>query len=139
MANHNFGDFEEFFFFKDYIRLLEAKKLNGDKENYIRIAIPINNGINIFQGMSGRAKEMFIYEIKKGMQCRLIEKRNNPFARTMQHLKTLDVYELLRDCAIIISGNIGKKGIKSTRKRNEAFFQDFFQEGKYARSTNRCG
>lgn len=27
LANHNFADFEEFFFFKDYVRLLKAKKI----------------------------------------------------------------------------------------------------------------
>jgi len=27
LANHSFSDFEEFFFFKDYVRLLKAKKL----------------------------------------------------------------------------------------------------------------
>jgi len=27
LADHNFGDFEEFFFFKDYVRLLKAKKI----------------------------------------------------------------------------------------------------------------
>jgi len=122
LANHNFGGFEEFLFFKDYVRLLEAKKMDDDKENRIRIAIPTNDGINIFQGMLGRAKEMFIYEIKRGMQCRLIEKRNNQFANTMQHLKTLDVYELLHDCAIIISSSIGKKGIKRLQERGMKLF-----------------
>ncbi len=28
LMNHNFADFEEFFFFKDYVRLLKAKKLD---------------------------------------------------------------------------------------------------------------
>jgi len=117
LANNNFGSFKEFFFFKNYVRLLKAKKLDDDKENRIRIAIPTNDGVNIFQGMLGRANKMFIYEIKNGMQFRLIEKRNNSFAETMQHLKTLDVYELLHDCAIIISGNIGRKGIKRLQER----------------------
>ncbi len=122
LANHKFGGFEEFFFFKNYVRLLKAKKLDGNKENRVRIAIPTNDGINIFQGMLGRAKEMFIYEIKEGMQCKLIEKRNNSYANTTQHLKTLDVYELLRDCAFIISGNIGKKGIKRLQERGMKLF-----------------
>ena len=117
LANNNFGSFKEFLFFKNYVRLLKAKKLDDDKENRIRIAIPTNDGINVFQGMLGRANKMFIYEVKNGMQFRLIEKRNNSFANTMQHLKTIDVYELLRDCAIIISGNIGRKGIKRLQER----------------------
>jgi len=94
----------------------------NNKEKCIRIAIPTNDGVNIFQGMLGRAKEMFIYEVKGGTQFKLIEKRNNQFANTMQHLKTLDVYELLRDCAIIISSNIGKKGIKRLQERGMKLF-----------------
>lgn len=31
----------------------------------------------------------------------------------MQHQKTFDVYEVIRDCSIIISSHIGKKGIAS--------------------------
>ncbi len=31
LINHNFADFEEFFFFKDYVRLLKAKKLDVTK------------------------------------------------------------------------------------------------------------
>ena len=61
--------------------------------------------------MLGMAREMFIYEIINGSQFRLIEKRNNPYESTMQHLKTLDVYEIVHDCEIIVSAKIGKKGI----------------------------
>jgi len=121
-ANHKFGGLKEFLCFKNYVRLLEGMKLDGDKQNRIRIAIPSNDGIDIFRGMLGRAKEIMIYEIKKGMQCELIERRTNPFANTMQHLKTLDLYELLRDCAIIISGTIGKKGIKRLQERGMKLF-----------------
>lgn len=31
LANHNFSGFEEFFFFKDYVRLLKAKKLDSNE------------------------------------------------------------------------------------------------------------
>ena len=87
-----------------------------------KIAIPCNDGINIFPEMLGRAKYMLIYEIKNGKEFRLIEKRNNPFAVTMQHLKTLDVYELINDCSIIISANIGKKGIKRLLEKGMELF-----------------
>jgi len=83
----------------------------------IRIAIPTNDGITVFRGMLGRAKKMYIYEVKNGTQVRLVEKRANPYSETMQHLKTLDVYELLHDCAIIISGIIGGKGIERLEER----------------------
>ena len=36
--------FEEFFFFKDYLRLLKANKLDVNKENRVLIAIPIIMG-----------------------------------------------------------------------------------------------
>ena len=122
LESSNFAGFEEFFFFKNYIRLLKAKKMNGNKEDQLRIAIPTNDGINIFPKMLGMAEYMFIYEIEKGKESRLIEKRNNPFAETTQHLKTLDVHELINDCSIIISAYIGKKGITRLQERGMKLF-----------------
>jgi len=91
----------------------------------MRIAIPTNDGENIFKGMLGMAKEMFIYEIENVAQFRLIEKRTNTYENTMQHLKTLEVYEILRDCGIIISAKIGKKGIERLmRKEMKIFFKN---------------
>ncbi len=87
-----------------------------DKIALIRIAVPTNDEVNIFPKMLGMADKMFIYEINE-VQIKLIEKRNNPYAKTQQHLKTLDVYELLHDCQIIISAHIGKKGIQRLQER----------------------
>ena len=87
------------------------------KRNSVKIAIPTNDGINIFPKMLGMAKEMFIYEIENGDHFKLVEKRSNPFAKTTQHLKTLDVYDLLDDCSIVISTLIGKKGIARLQER----------------------
>jgi len=87
-----------------------------DKITFIRIAVPTNDEVNIFPKMLGMADKVFIYEINGG-QIKLIEKRNNPYAKTQQHLKTLDVYELLHDCEIIISAHIGKKGIQRLQER----------------------
>lgn len=122
LSDHNFAGFEEFLFFKDYVRLLKAKKLDINKEKRIEIAVPTNDGISIFPGMLGMAKKMFIYEIEKGGQFRLIEKRDNPYEETMQHLKTLDVYESISDCGMIISAKIGKKGIKRLQERGMKLF-----------------
>jgi len=44
----------------------------------------------------------------------------------MQHLKTLDVYEILCDCGIIISAKIGKKGIERLQERG---IKLFFRKG----------
>ena len=96
--------------------------MGNRKKKPIRIAIPTNDGITIFRGMLGRAKKMYIYEIENGVQVRLVEKRINPYSETLQHLKTLDVYELLRDCTIIISGTIGKKGIERLQERGVKLF-----------------
>jgi len=122
LADYNFTGFEQFPFFKDYVRLLKAQKSNVDKENMIRIAVSTNDGINIFPKMLGMAKEIFIYETKNGTQFKLIEKRNNPFAEKMQHLKTLDVYDLINDCSVIISAHIGKKGVKRLQERGMKLF-----------------
>jgi len=87
-----------------------------DKTTHIRIAVPTNDEVNIFPKMLGMADKMFIYELNEG-HMELVEKRNNPYAKTQQHLKTLDVYDLLHDCAIIISAHIGKKGIQRLEDR----------------------
>jgi len=64
---------------------------------------------------------MYIYEIENGTTFKLIENRNNPYAETMQHLKTLDVYELIQECAVTISAYIGKKGITRLQERGMQF------------------
>lgn len=103
------------------------------KENKIKVAIPTNDGTTIFPRMLGMAKEMFIYEIINKRQFRLIDKRVNPYEKTLQHLKTLDVYELIRDCTIIISAKIGKKGIKRLEERG---MQLFFKKGNIEEALN---
>ena len=100
--------------------------MNMNEQKRIKIAIPTNDGINIFPKMLGMAKYLLIYEIENGEDFKLIEKRKNPFADTMQHLKTLDVYELINDCSIIISARIGKKGITRLQERGVKLF---FEKG----------
>ena len=87
-----------------------------DKNTHTLIAVPTNDEVTIFPKMLGMADKMFIYELN-GEKPKLLEKRNNPYAKTQQHLKTLDVYDLLHDCAIIISAHIGKKGIQRLEER----------------------
>jgi len=86
------------------------------KITHTLIAVPTNDEVTIFPKMLGMADKMFIYELN-GEKPKLLEKRNNPYAKTQQHLKTLDVYDLLHDCAIIISAHIGKKGISTPWKK----------------------
>ncbi|MEA1986457.1 MAG: NifB/NifX family molybdenum-iron cluster-binding protein [Candidatus Marinimicrobia bacterium] len=94
--------------------------------NEIKIAIPTSDGENIFPKMLGMAKEFHIYEAKN-KQIKFLEKRKNPFEKTLQHLKTLDVYEIINDCNIIVSNKIGKKGIKRLEKKGVKLF---FENGE---------
>jgi len=97
------------------------------KKTIIRIAVPSNNGKDIYKGMLGRADKFFIFEIDEGKKFSLIEERKNPYSRSMQHLKTLDVYNLIKDCSVILSAKIGKKGIDRLRQRNVRLI---FRKGK---------
>jgi predicted Fe-Mo cluster-binding NifX family protein len=98
-----------------------------DKNAPVFIAVPTNDGRTIFPRMLGMAKYMFIYRIEDGMRFRLVEKRSNPFESTMQHLKTIDVYGIIRDCRIIIAALIGKKGRARLEERGVRLF---FRKGE---------
>ena len=98
----------------------KAKAKNG------LIAVPTNDGVNIFSKMLGMAKYLYIYKVENGTY-RLIEKRNNPYEKTKQRQKTLDVYEIIKDCDIIVSEKIGKKGVKRLEDRGMKLI---FKSGK---------
>ncbi len=91
--------------------------INFRRINY-KIAIPTDDGINIFKGMLGQASMFHIYEIDQKRNYRLIEERPNPYVHTLQHLKTIDIYNVLNDCSAILSSKIGKKGIERLKQRN---------------------
>ncbi len=82
----------------------------------MKIAIPTDDFQTIPRKMLGRAKYFVIYEVGLNGKCDLFEKRSNPYERTLQRGKTFDVMEVLKDCQIIISRNIGKKGIERMKK-----------------------
>ena len=83
----------------------------------ILIAVPSADGEKIFHGMLGQAPYFYIYRIESNRNYRLLEKRENVYAKTLQHLKTLDVYEEIKDCAVIVSERIGRKGIERLKER----------------------
>ena len=97
-----------------------------NEETKVRIVIPTDDGDTIFSKMLGMAKYLYIYEIENRTIIKLIEKRSNPYAETVQHLKTLYVYELIQECSVIISAHIGKKGIKRLQERG---MQLIFKKG----------
>lgn len=108
---------------KDEKRLIhddyfETGMIINFKKSNLKLAVPSNDGKNIFTGMLGRALKFLIFEIDLEGNYQLIEKRPNPYAQTMQHLKTLDVYNLIDDCSVILSSKIGKKGIERLEQRN---------------------
>jgi len=97
--------------------------MNREKQP-TKIAVPTNDGTNIYRGMLGRAKSMYIYAVDENGDIHFVEERMNPYSDTMQHLKTMDVYTLLKDCSTIISGTIGKKGIERLQEKGvELFFR----------------
>ena len=101
--------------------------MNDNPGKRTRIAIPTNDGIHIFPKMLGMAKALFIYEIANRERFRFVDKRDNPYANTLQHSKTLDVYDLIDDCSVIVSAHIGKKGIKRLEERGMKLI---FKKGK---------
>ncbi|MBN1926614.1 MAG: hypothetical protein JW798_12340 [Prolixibacteraceae bacterium] len=83
----------------------------------VLVAVPTNDGETIFPKMLGMAKYFYIYKSTYGMPIEFVEKRPNPYETTMQHLKTLDVYNVINDCDIIIFAFIGKKGIERLKEK----------------------
>ncbi len=108
--------------------------MHNIREKTVKVAVPTEDGVNIFSKMLGMAEEIFIYEIKKRGGPKFLERRKNPYAHTMQHLKTLDVYKIINDCEVILSSHIGKKGIKRLEERGVKLF---FQKGKMTRRNSK--
>jgi len=89
--------------------------MSDDKRVSVKIAIPTDDGKIIFPGMLGMARSFHIYE-HSYPALKFIAERRNPYAESMQHLKTLDVYEIISDCRIIVSSGIGRKGRERLKK-----------------------
>ncbi|MCK4558156.1 MAG: hypothetical protein KAV45_00125 [Calditrichia bacterium] len=92
--------------------------MDPKEKNRYKIAVPTNDSNYIFKGMLGRALKFVIFEVDPNNHYQLIEERANTYAQTMQHLKTLDVYDLIDDCSVILSSKIGKAGIERLEERN---------------------
>jgi len=99
-----------------------SDKVAKNSEKYSLIAIPSIDGITIFPKMLGMANYFFIYSTTDGIQFTLLEKRVNPYETTLQHLKTLDVFDIISDCKIIITAYIGRKGAERLRDRGMKLF-----------------
>jgi predicted Fe-Mo cluster-binding NifX family protein len=102
-------------------------KMKNKSDKSLLIAVPTNDGITVFPKMLGMAKYFNIYSTTDGEQFTFVEKRVNPYETTMQHQKTLDVYAVIRDCEIIFSALIGKKGIERLKDRGVKLY---FKKGE---------
>jgi predicted Fe-Mo cluster-binding NifX family protein len=91
--------------------------MENKTDKSLLIAVPTNDGITVFKKMLGMAKYFYIYKTDDKIHFTLVDKRSNPYETTMQHLKTLDVYSVIKDCDIIISTHIGKKGIERLKDK----------------------
>ncbi len=114
-------------FVRDTYRVQESKEycvvLFPIKE---KLAVATDDGENIPVKMLGRAKEYLIFEIEEDGDLKLVEVRTNPYENTLQRRKTLDVYDVLRDCPVVISAFIGKRGTERLKLRN---IKMFFRRG----------
>ena len=99
----------------------------------IRISIPTNDGISIFNRMLGQADKFLIYDKSNDEGFLFIEERNNHHAASQQHLKTNDIYDIIDDCEIILSAFIGKKGIDRLIKKGVTLI---FRKGDITKNLN---
>lgn len=130
---------ERYFSLNEICALLEEngyliKEAKEYKDNFLvygtprcfLVAVSSNDGYTISKGMFGKAKFFNIYEICRG-SYKFVERRDNPFKDTFQHLKTLDVYGIVNDCPLIISSAIGPRGQKRLHKKGVKMY---FREGR---------
>ena len=104
-------------------------------KNEICIAVPSNDGETIFPKMLGMTACFYIYKLNQTKHSfSFMEKRDNPYMITQQHMKTLDVYELIKDCKIILSAHIGKKGIERLKNKGVELY---FESGRIQPALNK--
>jgi predicted Fe-Mo cluster-binding NifX family protein len=82
-----------------------------------RVAVALGPGLDtVSKGMFGTARWFGICEVE-GDHARCVEVRENPYANTQQHGKTLDVWAEVDDCSILVACHIGARGVKRLQAR----------------------
>ncbi len=81
----------------------------------MKIAVATDDFETIPNKMLGRARFYAIYTWNENGVVRFVEKRPNPYEKTLQRGKTFDVLQVLSDCRVFISRHIGKRGIERIR------------------------
>jgi len=97
------------------------------------LTVATEDGKTVFPKMFGQAPYFDIYRFyDDGFQ--FLERRKNSFQKTMQHLKTLDVYRKVADSQALLSAHIGKKGI---HRLSEMGVKLFFEKGNVREALSR--
>lgn len=85
-----------------------------------KIAVATADGKTVFPKMMGQAPYFDIYQKTKNFQ--FLERRENIYQKTLQHLKTFDVYQQIDDCQAILTARIGKKGAERLQEMGVKLF-----------------
>jgi len=88
----------------------------------LTIAVSTNDRRTVFPHMLGQAKGFSVYRLAANGCWQLLEWRSNPYEKTLQHEKTLDVYELIKDCRLILAAKIGRQGRQRLRQKGVRLF-----------------
>ena len=95
------------------------------------LAAATDDGKNVFNAMFGRSPYFNIYSIQDDKKFKYIKRVKNIYAKTLQHLKTYDVYKEVSFCQALLSANIGKKGQERIK---DLGIKMFFKKGTVERA-----
>lgn len=138
----NTGVPESYYELADLLRMLKRTNLNvleqkttpfhfllfGESKKK-KVAVATDDGETIFPKMFGQAAYFHIYTVGENGVYSFEEQRENRYQTTLQHLKTLDVYDEVSDCQGLLSAHIGKRG---RERLSELGVKLFFAKGKIA-------
>ena len=97
--------------------------MKTDEQKRIKVSVRTGNGVVILPGMLDKAKYSVACEILNSGAINLFGNRNISFEKRLRPLRTLDVYDSIDGCSIIISAGIGKKGVTELRRRMRLIFK----------------
>lgn len=143
----NTGVPESYYELADVLRMLKGTNLNileqkttpfhfllfGESKKR-KVAVATDDGETIFPKMFGQAAFFHIYTIGENGVYSFEEQRENRYQKTLQHLKTLDVYDEVADCQGLLSAHIGKRG---RERLSELGVKLFFAKGKIEDALDR--
>ncbi len=87
-------------------------------------------GSAIFPKMFGQAPYFDLYVLENG-RFTFLKRRRNIYQKTLQHEKTLDVYNEVPECQALLARRIGRKGQQRLHEKGVTLF---FAEGSVTRA-----